>query len=221
MKKMNLSALILALPFMFLAFGSHAKEFKGVITYKVTLTGSGVTDEVKAMMPKTMVLTIKDNKSRSEMVMGMGKTVAISDADAKTSTVLLDMMGQKIAIQSTYEDIQKEMEESPDFTVEKSSDTKEIAGYTCKKAIVRSGDGIEIIVYYTDELGTGATYFDDPQFKDIDGMMLEFEMPNEGMSMKFTAITVEKKNVDDSEFTIPEGYQVKTKEEMQGMFGGF
>jgi hypothetical protein len=38
-------------------------------------------------------------------------------------------------------------------------------------------------------------------------------------SMHFTAVSVEKKNVDDSAFTIPEGYQVKTKEEMQGMFG--
>lgn len=221
MKKINMLAIILAIPFLLQSFGISAKDFKGVITYKVTVTGSGVTDEVKAMMPKTMVLTIKDNKTRSEMVMGMGKTVAISNADTKTSVVLLDMMGQKMAIQSTMEDIQKELDESPSFTVEKSSETKEIAGYTCKKATIRSDEGIEIIVFYTDELGTGAAYFDDPQFKDIEGVMLEFEMPSEGMSMKFTAISVEKKNVSDTDFEIPEGYEVKSAEEMKGMFGGF
>jgi GLPGLI family protein len=219
MKKINSLAILLALPFILVSLGLTAKDFKGIITYKVSITGSGVTDEVKAMMPKTMVLMIKDEKSRSEMVMGMGKTIVLTDAGTETSTVLLDMMGQKMAIQSTKEDIQKELDESPEYSVEKTSDTKQILDYTCKKAIIKSDDGMEITVYYTDELGTGSTYFDDPQFRQIDGLMLEFEIPNEGMTMKFTAISVEKKNVSDSEFEIPEGYEVKSKEEMQGMFG--
>ena len=221
MKKINISSLFLAVSFLFLSAGTFAKDFKGVITYKVTVTGSEVTDEVRAMMPKTMVMTVKDGKSRTEMVMGMGKTVVIANAEDKTSVVLLDMMGQKMAIKSTMEDIQKELDEAPEYTVEKTSETKTILDYTCKKAIIRSSEGTEIIVYYTDELGTGATYFDDPQFKEIDGLMLEFEIPEQGMNMKFTAINVEKKNVSDTEFDIPDGYQVKTREEMQGMFGGF
>lgn len=221
MKKINILSLSLIAAFIMLGMGMTAKDFKGVITYKVSVTGSAVTDEIKAMMPKTMTLKVKDNKSRSEMIMGMGTTVAISDAETKTTIALIDMMGQKIAVKSTMEDIQKELDESPEFTVEKSSETKEILGYKCKKAIIRSDEGTEIIVFYTDELGSGSTYFDDPQFKEIDGLMLEFELPNEGMSMKFTATNIEKKTISDSEFEIPEGYQVKTREEMQGMFGGF
>ena len=45
-------------------------------------------------------------------------------------------------------------------------------------------------------------------------------MPGDEFSMHFIATSIEKKNVEDSEFTIPEGYQVKTKEELKGMFGG-
>jgi len=220
MKKFNTLAILMAMAFIMTSFGGFAKEFKGVVTYKVTVTGHKVTDEIKAMMPKTMTLTIKGDKSKSEMVMGMGKTISISNAETKESIALIDMMGQKIAVKSTYEEIQKELTDSPKVSVELSGDTKDILGYTCKKAIIKSDEGTEIIVYYTEELGTGATYFDDPQFKDIKGLMMEFELPNEGMSMKFTAINVESKNVSDSEFTIPEGYQIKTKEEMQGMFGG-
>jgi len=168
-----------------------------------------------------MIMTIKGNKARSEMVMSMGKTVSISDGDNKTAITLMDMMGQKLAIQSNYEEIMKEMADSPEAKVEVTSETKEIAGYTCKKAVVTiPEEEMEIIVYYTEELGTSALNFDNPQFKDINGVMLEFEMPNESFSMHFTAISVEKKNVDDSEFTIPEGYQIKTKEELKGMFGG-
>ncbi len=220
MKNKNLLAIILAIPFLAITFGSSAKEFKGVITYKVSVTGSSVTDEVKAMMPKTMTLTIKGNKSRSEMVMGMGTTISISDGDAKTSIALLDMFGQKMAIKTTREEIEQEMDKAPDYTVETSDETKDILGYTCKKATIKSQEGMEIIVYYTDELGDGSTYFDDAQFRDIKGIMLQFEIPQEDMNMKFTATNIEKKNVSDSEFEIPEDYQVKTKDEVKGMFGG-
>jgi GLPGLI family protein len=207
--------------FALFSFQTFAKEFKGVITYKITVEGSGVTDEMKNMMPKTMTMTIKGNKARSEMIMSMGKTISITDGDTKETITLMDMMGQKIAIKSNYEEIQAEMAKSPEVKVEITSETKDILGYVCKKAIVtNTKDDTEIYVYYTEELGSNALNFDNPQFKDINGAMLEFEIPNEMFSMKFTAVSIEKKNVDDSEFTIPEGYQIKTKEEMQGMFGG-
>jgi len=207
--------------FILFSFQAIAKEFKGIITYKISVEGSSVTDEMKAMMPKTMTMSIKGNKSRSEMIMSMGKTINISDGDTKTAIMLMDMMGQKIAIESTTDDIMKELGDSPETKVEVTSETKEILGYSCKKAIITiPEDDMELIVYYTDEIGTQALNFDNPQFKDIDGVMLEFEIPNEMFNMHFTAVSIDKKNIDDSEFDIPEGYEIKTKEEMQGMFGG-
>lgn len=220
-KNLTLSLLIPAF-FMLFSLQAADKEFKGVITYKISIQGSGITDEMKTMMPKTMIMTIKGNKSRTEMVMGMGKTISISNADDKSSITLIDMMGQKIAIQSSYEDIMAEMEKSPEVNVKVTGETKDICGYTCKKAILTvEEEDMEIIVFFTDELGTKDLNFDNPQFKDINGVMLEFEMPNDQFTMQFVATAVEKKNVDDSMFTIPDGYQIKSKDEMRGMFGGF
>lgn len=212
---------LLVTVFLLSSFIASAKEFKGVITYKITISGSGVNDEMKNMMPKTMVMSIKGNKARSEMVMPMGKTVNITDGDAKTSITLMDMMGQKIAIKSTTDEINKEVADAPKANVNVTGETKDICGYTCKKAIITfEGEDTEIIVYFTEELGGSALNFDNPQFKDINGVMLEFEMPNDSFTMQFTATGIEKKNVEDSEFTIPDGYTIKTREEMQGMFGG-
>jgi GLPGLI family protein len=219
--KRNLTLSWLLAIFTLFSFQTFAKEFKGVVTYKVTIEGSGVTDEMKAMMPKTMTLTIKGNKAKMEMVMSMGKTITITDGDSKTAISLMDMMGQKVAIKQTQEEIMKDLADSPKVNVEVTSETKDILGYTCKKAVITSAeDDMEMTVYYTEELGSKDLNFDNPQFKDINGVMLEFEMPNEMFSMKFTALSVEKKNVDDSEFAIPDGYQIKTKEEMKSMFGG-
>jgi GLPGLI family protein len=219
-KNLTLNLLLLTV-FALFSFQTFAKEFKGVITYKITVEGSGVTDEMKNMMPKTMTMTIMGNKARSEMVMSMGKTVSITNGDSKETITLMDMMGQKIAIKSNYDEIKAELEKSPKVKVEVTSETKDILGYICKKAVVTNlEDDSEIFVYFTEELGSSALNFDNPQFKDINGVMLEFEIPNEQFTMKFSAVSVEKKSVSESEFTIPEGYQIKTKEEMQGMFGG-
>lgn len=219
-KNLTFNWLLLTL-FALFSFQTFANEYKGVITYKITIEGSGVTDEIKNMMPKTMIMTIKGNKARSEMIMSMGKTISISDGDSKTAITLMDMMGQKIAVKSNYEEIMADMAKSSEVKVEVTSETKDILGYICKKAVITNPkDDIEIYVYFTEELGTKALNFDNPLYKEINGVMLEFEIPSEMFTMKFTAVSVEKKNVDDSEFTIPEGYQIKTKEEMQGMFGG-
>jgi len=220
--KRNLSLnLLMFSVFALCSFQMFAKEFKGVITYKITVEGSGVTEEMKNMMPKTMTMSILGNKARSEMVMSMGKTISITDGDNKETITLMDMMGQKIAIKSTYDEIKADLDKAPAVKVEITSETKDIAGYTCKKAVITNPwDGTEIIVYFTEELGSNKLNFDNPQFKDINGAMLEFEIPNEQFTMKFSAVSVEKKNVSEDEFTIPEGYQIKTKEEMQGMFGG-
>jgi GLPGLI family protein len=219
-KNLTFNWLLLTI-FALFSFQSFAKEFKGVVTFKITVEGSGVTEEMKNMMPKTMTMMIKGNKSRTEMVMSMGKTISISDGDTKTTITLMDMMGQKIAIKSTTVEIMAEIAKSPDVKVDVTSETKDILGYVCKKAVITNPENdTEIYVYFTEELGTKELNFDNPQFKDINGLMLEFEIPSEMFTMKFTAVSVEKKTVEDSEFTIPEGYQIKTKEEMQGMFGG-
>jgi GLPGLI family protein len=208
--------------FALFSLQSYAQDFEGVITYKITVTGSGVTDDIKAMMAKSMILTIKGDKSRTEMSMGMGKTVTagIADAESKTAVTLMDMMGQKFAIKMNSEEIIKEMGDTNNISVETTNETKEILGYTCKKAIITSmDDSTELTAYFTDELGTRDINFDNRLFRNINGVMLEYEIPNKMFTMHFEAVSVEKKNIDESEFTIPDGYQIKTKEEINQMFG--
>ncbi|MCK4408353.1 MAG: hypothetical protein KAV44_11800, partial [Bacteroidales bacterium] len=57
-------------------------------------------------------------------------------------------------------------------------------------------------------------------YSEIDGVLLEYEIDAKGMAMKFEATSVEKKNVSDKEFDIPEDYKITTKDELESMFGG-
>jgi hypothetical protein len=201
------------------------KEFTGTIVYNITYPDSKLDDQTMAMMPKTLKIKIKGNMSRTEMSLGMGTTVIIFDSEARSGVTLMDMMGQKFAMKMTTEDIEKEMKETPEATVINTTETKEIAGYTCKKAIVKmkekgSETETELVVFYTEDLASAKMNELNPMYKDIPGTMLEYAMNEKGMNMFLTAISVEKEKIADSEFETPEGYKVVTQSELKSMFGG-
>ena len=199
------------------------KSFEGVITYKITYPDSKFTESQMAMFPKLMTVMIKGTKSKTEMSTGMGNQTEIIDYAEKTKIALLDMMGQKYAIRQTAEEIQKEIENEPAGKVEVTNETKNIAGYLSKKAIVtteQDGEKTVYEVWFTEELGTREVNFDNPIYKDINGVLMEFLMKTPQISMKFTVSAVEKKNVSAKEFEIPAEYKLTTKEELKSKFGG-
>ena len=51
--------------------------------------------------------------------------------------------------------------------------------------------------------------------------MLEFEIDTGGgRMMKMEAVSVDKKNISESEFDVPEGFVKKTSAEIEQIFGG-
>lgn len=199
------------------------KPFEGVITYKISYPDSKFTDSQLAMFPKLMTVTVKGTKAKTELKTGMGNQTEITDYAEKTKVALLDMMGQKYAIKETMADIQKEIDKEPKATVEVTSETKTIVGYVCKKAIITTdddGEKTKYEVWFTTELGNKDINFDNPLYKDIDGMLMEFSMKQPQFTMMFTVTNIEKKGVSAKEFEIPAEYKLTTKEELKSKFGG-
>ncbi len=226
MKKLS-TTLIILISAIVLSTNAFAggDGFSGVVVYNITYPEGELDPQMASMMPKTMKMKIKGDKSRTEISMGMGSTIAIFDGEANTGVTLMDIMGQKFAMKLSSDDITKELEEQGDVDINVTSETKEIAGYTCVKAIVTVTDGkekTEMVVYFTKELGNGGfNYNNNPAFKDIEGVMLEYTLKEEKISMTMTAISVDKKKVADSEFEIPEGYNEITEDDLKNMFGGY
>ncbi len=214
--------MMIAAIIMGLSSSAIAKEFSGVITYKISYPGSEVDASMAAMMPKMANLTIKEHMSKFEINMGqMGSQIQIIDGDAKTITTVMNMMGQKFYYVEMEEDVDVDADEK--VSIDIKDETKEIAGYECTKALVtvkQGGEEMLFTIYFTEEIGSSAMNIDNPYFKDIPGAMLEFEINTGGGTMKMEAISVDKKKVDDSEFEIPEGYEEKTEEEVNQLFGG-
>ncbi len=200
------------------------KTFTGKITFKITIQADNIPEQAKAMLPTTMSLFIGKDKTKSELFTQMGMQSSIEDLTAKTKVALLDIMGQKFALYESAEDIRKERKESPETTMEITNETKEIAGYMCKKVIARkTSDGsVYSTAWFTDELAVPeGVNFSSAAFNKIEGCLLEYDLEAGGeMMMTFTAIEVLKKKIKDSTFEVPEGFKKTTREELQNSFGG-
>lgn len=227
MMKNFIKYIMVAAIIMGMSSAVSAKDFKGVITYKISYPGMDIDPSMAAMMPKMAIMSIRGNMSRMEISMGqMGSQVQITNGEEKTVTNCMDMMGQQFYYIETEDELKKDKADPENINVEITDETKEIAGYVCKKAIITMKEGESLdemvfTVYFTEEIGTADLNFDNPLFEKIPGAMLEFEIDTgRNQRMKMEAISVKKTNIADSEFEIPEGYEEKTAEEVEQMFGG-
>ncbi|MCX6280660.1 MAG: hypothetical protein NTU51_01695 [Bacteroidetes bacterium] len=225
MKISGIRLLILLFPALILKAGALLGEqpFEGVITFRITYPGNKLTQSQLALFPKALTVFIKGGKSRTDILTGGGSRVEITDHQEKTKIKLLNMMGQKYAITYTTEDITKEIANEPPVKVEFTNETKNIAGYICKNAIITVYDkssNYTIKVYYTPELGGKQANFDKGIYKDIDGVLMEFSMKTPELTMRFTAGSVEKKTVSIKEFEIPPDYSILSKDQLKSKIGG-
>lgn len=225
MKKTSYILLFLLFVLLLSSTGIMAgsKSFEGIITYKISYPDSKFTESQQAMFPKMLTVTIKGSNSKTEIKTQMGDQVEITDYVTKTKVALINMMGQKYAVKSTPEEIEKENAKEPTPKVEVTNETKVIAGYTCKKAVVTVNDDGAISkydVFFTDELGPKAANFDNPLYKDIDGVMMEFSMKTPQFTMVFSATAVEKKSLSAKEFEVPSDFTLITKDELKSKLGG-
>lgn len=222
----NKITIVVAAVSLFLALTSLSqaqKPFKGVITYEISYPGVELDPMMSAQLPTMMTFTMKGDMGKMEMATGMFTQGEIIDAEAKTLVTFIEAMGQKFKIVMDAEEVAETKAEAPKPEIEKTGDTKEIAGYKCKMATVlmtlENGQEIETDVYYTEDLYSPAMDFNN-EFEGIEGFPFEYMMDMGQMKMKFTVTSVKKGGVKDSDFELPEDYKQVTQEELQNMFGG-
>ena len=226
MKKL-IQTLLLILLAISASFTSNAqKGFVGHVLYQIDYDGLGENAAMKSMLPSEMTLTLKDNKSRSELKTGMGNQITIFNKESKTVVNLLDIMGQKVAIKKSVGEVELERAKYSDLKVTISDETKNIAGYDCKKALIEVnaedfGGLTTFTVFYTEELGNLGINYSDPLFNKINGVMLQYEISTRGLLMKFSASEVKAEDVPDNAFAIPSDYKEMTQDELKKMFGSF
>ena len=211
------------------ALSLNAQIKEGYVLYDMKL--EGLPPEQAAMMGDMETkVTFKNGKALTEMTSMMFTNQ--TSVDAVGMTMLMEQMGNKIAVKQTKEEMEKaaakEKDKPADPKIEYTTETKTIAGYECKKAIVtvvgKDKKEEKVDLWYCEK-------FDNPNkegrgrgqsiMKGIKGMPFEYSGGSGGMKFKMVAKEVSIEPVADSKFILStEGYKIMTMDELKAMHGG-
>lgn len=210
--------LITTTAILFCAF-TYAQQ-EGTVTYVMTM--EGLPPEQAAMMGDMETkIYYKDKKSLSETSSMMFSTKTLTDENGQLQ--LIDQMGNKMFTRTSKAELDKMAETSKEKEpkIEYVNETKTIAGYECKKAIItmasKEGD-VKSEVWYTEKVpyisqGGGKR---GEMFKGLKGMPMEFSFKQQAMNIKMSAKEVSLAKVPDSVFTLStEGYTEKKMDDIK------
>jgi GLPGLI family protein len=193
---------------------------EGVIQYEITYPVSTSDNVMASLMPTEMKYQFKNHNSAAELSAGMGmfSTSFISNAASKTLTQLVKIMNKRYALVSNNKEVDELIQEQPKIQITFTKDTKVIAGYKCKKAIVTLPETKQKFdVFYTKDIDIKNPNWSSP-FREIDGVLMEYQIKRYNVEMRFTAKSVTDTKVEDAIFELPGDYKKISKKEMDEMF---
>lgn len=191
---------------------------EGEIEYSAKVIGQN--NPMATMAPNKMIVHFKSGKSCAEMSAGFGlfSTSFISDPTNKTVTQLVKILNKKFLSVQDQKSIDKE-NAAYSYRLVPTKEKKIIAGYNCSKVQVFPNDSsiAPFDVYYTDELDIEDPNFANP-FKEIKGVLMEYQLKKFGLEMRFTAKSVRKEKEEDKCFQVPPDYKPVSEKEMKRIF---
>lgn len=204
------------------------------INYKVEVSTEAemLKPTISMMSGGYMTSEIKGEKAKVVVDMKMSQNTTITDSKEKKGLVLVSipMQGMKYAAQMTKKDFLPDTTKTDTAIVTYYNDkTKEIAGHTCTKTlvIIKGKKDMKTKEEFTMYVAKDLKKIGDGRFsKHVNGTPLEIEMiqktPYGDLIMTFIASSVTDKVSNDTDFSlkIPEGYEIKTIEEINTMSGG-
>jgi len=216
--KLKSTGFLVALMWLVVAvapYGCNKGPFDGLqegkVVYDVTFETEDMNPMMKAMLPSEVVTYFSDNKTCTVISMGMNlmEMRLISDCKNFKHTFLFNGMGSKSAMVLDKEQVEKNFASKVDLQVKHTSETKDIAGVTCKEAIITDSTNHTYPVYYTDEIAVNSPNWSSP-FKEIDGILMEYSLNLGGMVMHLKAKEIVNTKNEKSYFEVPEGYKIIT-----------
>src|SRR5664279_858619 len=200
--------------FMLTALPLLGKTQKPVVDLTLVYN-SVITDaqDSNRKISSTTAYYLKGNLSRAEVNSSQFSSVTLYDSKAGTGVILREVNGQKLLIRLNEENWNQKNSRYSGLVFTKTNETKTVAGYFCSQAKAATSGGFEITVFYTRDLIPENKNYD-PQFKNLDGLPLEYELRKGNVHIRYTLASVNLNPVPASKFDIPtSGYREMTYDE--------
>lgn len=187
------------------------------IVYKMQLPPEQL--QMDAMLEgSTFTQYMRGHLSRIDMDFNIVKYTYLINSRDETMTTLIDQHGNKYLIRANKEQYIKDLKQYENIKFKDQGETRQIAGYTCKKAVGTMPDGNTFEVFYTTDLVPENKQYN-RRFVNLKGIPLEFEIVTKtGSKMRVVATKVELFPIPASYFDVPKtGYKEVSQEELKNM----
>ncbi len=161
----------------------------GKIDYKITYLNDDLDKKTRNILPTKMKLIFNQKEAANQIdgFMGMYKLNAFTNFHTRKCSTILKVFDKHYLFQGEREEQMCCFDKMEDMVVEETDETKKIAGFLCKKAIVTFPSSDDTIhVYYTEEIKLKHPNVTNP-YKDIKGVLMEFELQLLYLKMRFVA----------------------------------
>lgn len=206
---------VLALPAV-----AQKKLTEGTILYNITVNnGTDKPQNAEFLDGATNAVYIKGGKVRTEMVSSLGTQSTIINLvnGKKDVTILKEYGAQKFMINLTatdWVDLNKKYEKVT-FAYD-PQETKNIQGYTAKKAVGTLQDGTNFTVWYTPDVTVDNKDFQYAN-RNLPGLALEYETNVGNLKVVYTVAKLSFTPVPQAKFDLPKtGFRVMTYQESKG-----
>ncbi len=192
-----------------------SKGKEGIIHYELTYLDDETANPIITFLPNTMQYSFKDDRTvqKVEGWGGVFKMVGISDNEKDSVIALMKILGEKYQYRCGLGDDSFGYDPLEGVKIEYVDGTKEIAGYKCKKAIAKYKDQT-FDLYYTEEIKIKEANWNTP-YKEVKGVLMEYQINMFNINTKIVAKEIEKIEVAETEFEIPEGFLKVDKKKIE------
>ncbi len=197
---------------------------EGTIEYHLEYLNKDASFLIGNVYPDKIKYKFKDNNTCTELSAGGGifTTNVLTNYKNKTVDHMVKMINSKYVLHMDSAQAKAAFEDINKLRYAFSDETKEIAGYQCKKAIISFKDNSKpsYTIYYTNDIHIENANWCTP-YDSINGVLMEYQIKINGIEMKLTATEVIKEKFEDEEFNVPKAYVAISKEEMDKIIAKF
>ena len=192
---------------------------EGTIEYALSFPGYDPNGLMAGMLPEKTIVTFSEDKQLAEVSAGMGlfRTAMLADQEAKQMDYHMSMMGKRLVSHLKPRDLDQFNSELGRPTILYTGDVDTIAGLPCQKALAvfERMDQPEIELWFTDRIDLKEPNWFNP-FAEVKGVLLRYEVVQNGVRMKLDAVSVTPGKVDDSKFQPRTDYQTVPADVLHG-----
>lgn len=181
----------------------QSRVSEGTIEYALSFPDYDPDGLMASMLPEKTTLSFTEDKQVAELSAGMGifRTMMQVDNSGKSMDYHMSMMGKRIVSHLKHRDMDLFNSDYGRPTILYTDDVDTIAGYPCRKAmaVFNKLDQREIELWYTDRIRMNDPNWFGP-FSEVPGVLLRYDMVQNGIRMHLNATSVTPGDVDPAKF---------------------